>query len=398
MTTIHEINRVGQLAPFRRQWQSLLAETPSASFYQSLEWLEIYWKHFGQQQQLRTLILSDQGEIVGVLPLVLRHERTRVGTLRTLTYPLDGWASFYGPIGRDTEQILSKGLAYLAGCRRNWDLVDLRWIRSDEGEWVFTESALRGAGFDCEAEPYEQLATIRLAGSWEDYWKQFKPHERDNIRRGERKLAKQGTVEYLRYRPRGQHHDDADPRWDLYDACQQVASRSWQGSAADGSTLSSESVRDFYHDAHHAAAAAGAIDLNLIRLDGQPAAFAYNYHRGGEVYVIKMGFDPALAKTGVGKLLLARMIEDSYRRGDRKIDMGPESFHYKRIWLTHVETSYRCRHYAAASPRAQSLRLARWARSVMRRELKGRTPQPTKLETDSHDRQPDAISPVAANH
>jgi CelD/BcsL family acetyltransferase involved in cellulose biosynthesis len=83
------------------------------------------------------------------------------------------------------------------------------------------------------------------------------------------------------------------------------------------------------------------------------------------VYVIKVGFDPALAHTGVGKILLGRMIEDSFRRGDHTIDLGPESLHYKRFWLTSVQTSYRVVHYAAASPKAQALRLARWARGWM---------------------------------
>jgi CelD/BcsL family acetyltransferase involved in cellulose biosynthesis len=362
-----ELNNIEHLAPYRQVWHALLAKTPHATFFQSLEWLEAWWKHFGRDHRLRTIVVSQHGHVVGILPLVVSPERTRLGTLHLLGWPLDGWGSFYGPIGGFTEPVLDAAFGHIRRTRRDWDVLDLRWIRADEGDWILLENALRNSGIEVESEPFEHLAMIHLGGTWEEYWRQFKSHERQNVQRGLRRLEKMGTIEFVRHRPTGQGGDD-DPRWDLFEGCQRVAERSWQGNAEDGTTLSNAPLRQFYRDTHAAAARAGALDLGLIQLDGKPIAFAYNYHTRGYVYVIKMGFDPELAKTGVGKLILSRLIEDSYRRGDRTIDLGPESFHYKRIWLTAVETSYRCTYYAATSPRAQSLRWARWAKSLVRRQ------------------------------
>jgi CelD/BcsL family acetyltransferase involved in cellulose biosynthesis len=74
MARVLEINRIEQLDDYRHEWGRLLAETPAASFFQSLEWLESYWRHFGAGQKLRVLIVRDGDRPVGILPLVVRAE------------------------------------------------------------------------------------------------------------------------------------------------------------------------------------------------------------------------------------------------------------------------------------------------------------------------------------
>ena len=95
MTDVQEIRSIDELGEIRSLWQSLLAETPGASFFQSLDWLEVYWKHFGADQKLRVLVATEAGQPVGIVPLVVHPEATKVGRLRFLTYPLDFWGSFF---------------------------------------------------------------------------------------------------------------------------------------------------------------------------------------------------------------------------------------------------------------------------------------------------------------
>jgi len=147
MTDVQEINEIGQLGDYRSAWQSLLAQTEGASFFRSLQWLEIYWRHFGAGQKLRTLVVSSQGRPIGILPLVVRSERTKIGRVRVLTYPLHDWGSFYGPIGADAEAILTAGLEHIRHSRRDWDIVEPRWVDDSSAEAGQTERAMRSAGF-----------------------------------------------------------------------------------------------------------------------------------------------------------------------------------------------------------------------------------------------------------
>ena len=97
MIHVEEINDIERLADDRLLWNALLPQTPGAGFFQSLDWLELYWRHFGGEQRLRTLVVRADRQPVGILPLVVRREQTRVGNVRTLTYPLHDWGTFLWP-------------------------------------------------------------------------------------------------------------------------------------------------------------------------------------------------------------------------------------------------------------------------------------------------------------
>ena len=194
-------------------------------------------------------------------------------------------------------------------------------------------------------------------------------NRRRNVDRCERRLAEQGGDHLFALSSAwNKNHHDAEPRWDLYDACEELARKSWQAGLTNGNTLSHEEVRDFVRLAHVAAVDAGALDLNLLYLDQRPVAFVYAYHYRGYVDLMRIGFDPELAKVAPGNALWTRLIRDSYQRGDRVLDLGPTCLDYKKFWLTRVEPSYRYLHYPLR-PRAQTLRLARWLKERFKRKV-----------------------------
>ncbi len=363
MTHITEINCLDELAGYRLLWNSLLLQTRKATYFQTYEWLESYWRHFGHRQRLRVLIVSADEGPIGILPLAVQSERTRLGEVRVLTYPLDGWGSFYAPIGWNPTATLWAGMQHIHDTPRDWDLIDLRWIDADGIDAGRTRKSMQRADLAAAESRLFQAAQIQLDGDWDKYWRSRKQHWRENVNRSARKLAERGEVRYMRYRPEGARYGDGDPRWDLYDACERIARHSWQGAATNGTTLIHEWVRDYLRDAHEVAAQTGGVDLNLLLVDDEPAAFAYNYHWRGSVYGLRSGFDPAVSTDGSGSVLLRHAIEDSFERGDYLIDLGPNYLDVKRHWLTRVQTAYHCTHYATRL-RPQALRMKRWLMGV----------------------------------
>jgi len=360
MPHVEQIDQIEQLDHYRLLWKSLHGQTRDATFFQTLEWLQAYWRHFGHDKQLRTLIVYAAARPIGIVPLVVLREPTRVGGLRVLTYPLHDWGSFFGPIGRDTTATLTVAMRYLQSSRRDWDLLDLRWINEslDRGR---TRGALQQAGFQGRAATWKKIPVVEMHGRWDDYLAARSPKFRAAITRGLRRVDDGGELTYLRYRPQGSAFADDDPRWDLYDTCVDLAQRSWQGGSPTGTTLSHAAVQPYFRDTHLAAVRAGMLDLNLILADDVPIAFGYNYHHQGHVSGVRIGFDPRWAKVGPGRLLLAKTLQDGFARGDRLLDLGPGSLDAKRPWQTRVLCSRRATHYPLASPRTQLLRLKHWA-------------------------------------
>ena len=359
---VRELNAIEELGPLRQAWHTLLGQTPEASFFQSLEWLEIYWRHFGANKKLRVLVVNDGAEPIGFLPLVVTREDTRVGTVRVLTYPLHDWGDSYGPIGPRPGVVLAAGLDHVRRTRRDWDVVELRWLAGQDHAEI-AQKAFQMAGLQCYRTTWYETAVIDVAGTWEQYLAAHTSKWRNNLRRWERRINQLGQIRYLRFRPGPSAAGDDDPRWDLYETCEEIARRSWQGSSQTGTTLSHASVRPFLRDAHQAAARLGAVDLNLLYLDDRPLAFAYNYHWQGRLFGLRVGYDAEQAQDGAGNYLYSSAIRDSFARGDRLYDLGPGSLEIKRYFLTRLHPIWRVSHFAWGSPRAQLLRLKRWTQA-----------------------------------
>ena len=353
---VREINELESLEPFAAQWNALLPVTPGASYFHSYDWFATYWRHCGGGQRMRVLLVSDHGKLTGVVPLVAVRDHTKLGALRSLRYPLDGWGSFYGPIGRETALLLRLAIQHALATRRDWDLIDMLWVNRDGADGGATHVAFREAGLarvrasGCQARTLSSTAVGRHTG---------RPAKRSGGRTcggaksGCKRMVRSLTCD-IGHRALG--CNDGESRWDLYEECERIAANSWQGSSTSGTTLSHDSIRGYLRAAHEAAASFGGVDVNLLALDGRAVAFAYNYHYRGYVYGLRSGFDPNPTASGAGTVLLRMMIEDSCGRGDRVIDLGPGSPESKRHWQTRVATAWRYTHYSRRSPRAQLLR------------------------------------------
>ncbi len=361
-----EINELDELEPFAKDWNQLLAVTAGGNFFQSLNWLRVYWQHFREKQYLRVFIVRDSDAVIGIVPLCVRRIKTKMGTCCILTYPFDDWGSFYGPISADPERILGPVLQRIQETQRDWDLIDLRCVDTDGFDGGATERALKATGLSSRKISWNQTYYVDLQQNWDEYLAARSGKARQTYLRSEKRIAKEGEIEFLRYRPRGEAFGESDPRWDLYETCEALASSSWQGSSTTGTTLSHDDVNQYFRDAHESAARFGAVDMNLLYLSGRPAAFIYNYVYQGLIYSLRMGFNPGVSNKGLGRLLMGRMLRDSMERHDLIYDIGPGSADAKKYWYTSVENSYRYVHYSRNSKKAKLLqmsnRIADWYR------------------------------------
>lgn len=381
MADVIEINDPDELEPYRMVWNALLPQTSRVSFFHSFDWLQTFWKHFGQELRMRVLIVRALGKPIGIVPLCVRRERYHVAKLRVLTYPLADWGMWYGPIGPDPSASLFMAFKHLRDTPRDWDMVDLRWSAAELNDRNTTGRALRAVGWQPQKITYQHNSVIRLANSDHDaYLRELPKKWRHEIRRQQRVLERDCDVSFERHRPDSAAEGGGDPCWDLYGNCLSVSRKSWQGGSTTGNTLCHDRVRSFLRDCHRVAARLGMLDLAVLKVNGRPAAFQYNYHYQGNIFGLRMGFDPKFTQLGVGKVLMSRLIEDSFARGDQALDLGTGDYDFKRRFRTEVETSSRFVCYPWSSWRSQGVRLTRWLKGT--REA-GKVAVPSKAGSKS---------------
>ncbi len=357
MAQVTFLDRMSDLDDLHLVWRRLWQDTRGATFFQTLDWLKLYLSHFQPGQSLRVAVVESRGEIQGIVPLVLRVEATKLGPVRVLTYPLADWGSFYGPLGCNPTASLVACFRALQGRKRDWDLLDLRWVNQFELDQGRTPVALEATGFPAQSRVWRTTAVIDFAGSWQQYLATRTSKFRNNLRRAESAAAEAGNLTFQRYRPLAFREGGEEPDWDLFHECVAVAAESWQGSSQNGTTLSHLQVRDFFRDLFGLAAHHGALDVNQLRMNGQLIAFTFNLHTRGNLQGLRLGYSPEWSAISPGRLIMARSVEDSLERGDHRLDLGGETMSFKRPWLTRTLDSYRHTYYPLSSWRGQLLRL-----------------------------------------
>ena len=363
MATVVEVNDIEELSQYRLLWNSLFQATPNATFFLTIDWLETYWRHFGADQKLKVLIAYAAGEPLGILPLCVRTEKYRLARARVLTYPLDDCGTWYGPIGPNPSATMLAAMQHIRRTPRDWDMIELRWVADEGMQGAKTARALRIAGMLSEKQPYQTTSLLELPESW-DAFVGAKSHTlRHQFRRQLRHIFEDLNAEHIRHRPAPAREGDGDARWDLYAMCEQIAAQSWQSSVSNGNTLSHDRVRGFYRDSHAAAARLGMLDVNVLLLEGRPAAFLYNYYCDSRIFNLRMGYDPSFGEKGVGSALTLKAIQEGIARGDRLIDFGQGEREHKRRLRTRTESTYRLTYTPINSWRSQTVRWTRWAKN-----------------------------------
>jgi CelD/BcsL family acetyltransferase involved in cellulose biosynthesis len=368
MSEVLEINDPEQLPQIQLAWNALLPGTPAASFFHTYDWLNVYWRHFGAAQKLRVLVVRSGGSTVGILPLCVRKERYRLGSLRVLTYPLDNWGTWYGPIGPSPAATMLAAMQHIRRTPHDWDMIDFRWIGPEDLERGRTARALRAANLFSQRQPFQSTSVADLPASWDEFVAEKSPALGRQLQCTLRQVFENRDAEFVRHRPAPARDGDGDPAWDLYATCEAFALVKGRSAAANGISREHDRVRDYCRAAHAAAARLGMVDLNLLFFAGRPAAFLYSFHYQGRITALWTGSDPAAGRDDIGMALILASLRDAIGRRDRLIDFGPGETEVKRQLRTRWESTYRLTYAPFGSFRSQRVRFGRWFASLWQRK------------------------------
>ena len=178
----------------------------------------------------------------------MRRSETSLGSLRVLSYPVDGDTVTFGPIGPNSAATLSTAMRHLRASRRDWDVIDLCGIDSQGLDHGRTRNALSSHGFKARRTGWQTAARI-------DFDQTIPIESLDE--------SSHDGLEFVRHRPVGTYLGDADSRWDLF---------------ATLETLGDEAVspkQQARRARHPLAVATGTSDLALLYQDDVAVAGDY---------------------------------------------------------------------------------------------------------------------------
>lgn len=282
----------------------------------SWQWQWLWWKHLGSQTTTAKLNIiaaySEQGELIGLAPLSLRHVKYRAGlygmrmeTLASLWREDAAVFSEYLDFivdRRHADAVVQRFEAALAEDSR-WDDLVIAHTRSSGVAHRLRESALGAKSYLRALDPLEAHATA-IVGNFDDYLKALDASTRRKLWNQRKKLAAP-TITFASAADIGEYLD-------LIDGF--LESR-WGWRPMSGKSRS-------FHLAF-AAAMAGDKSLRLSRLcvDDRPISVMYNVRRGGREYNLQTGIDLANnAGISPGYLHFGYSLENACGDGVREFD------------------------------------------------------------------------------
>jgi len=329
-----------------------LAERADAGPFVRRGWFEAWTAAFGGAERLHVVTVRRDGELVASIPLL----RRRRGAFSS---PTNWHTPAFGPIAVDDS---AAGTLATAVVERAPALLDVAFVAPESAFASQLVSKAHAEGRLVVSRPVLRSPYVALEGTFESYeGNALSSKFRREIRRRTRKLEEHGKVEIA-------FEDGSERLAELLDEGFAVEGSGWKDERGTAIASSPETER-FYRDVAAWAQRSGWLQLGFLRLDGRAVAFMLAIARGGEVDIVKVGFDPDWRKYGPGSILTRAAIERAYEQGMTRYDFLGGEDAYKLDWTDAVGERVRIQAFGRNAYGLAGYLAWRWGRPVAKRAL-----------------------------
>lgn len=329
MITVETATTEPNLSAYREAWEELFADgeaEPSASF----EWTDAMTKtHLGPGDCFVLLRARKGTETTGFLPLVARRVRP-FGKSAVLLAPLSERYNTHSDIlaRRSDGATVRALLSALYSLDIRWDIFRMARVLEMHPAVHAAAECMRAEKRPGRTRDGEASYFLQVPGSYADFLADRSAKFRNHLRRTEKKIGLSGDTRVLEI-------EDPEDVAAGFEHLLQVERTSWKH--RNGTAISAVPRQvAFYRDLCAGAAASGRLSLQVLLVDGAPAAYNLGYISRGRYSYLKTSYDERVKPLGAATYLRASLIQTLMRRGIRELDFPAEPYEWERQWTDRV--------------------------------------------------------------
>jgi len=320
MTTTRFVSDPDELDEIGESWAALM-DDPSLSPTTQPRWFCAAAGTLYTSDQLRVMVVEDEGETVAVAPLGYSTSR-RGGALEVL-----GCDDTHEPVAlahRDTGALTT----LLRGIVDEGRAVHLGRLATGGPELRGLAQQPRHRGLvahrSMSGTPFVPTTT-----SWSDFEAGLSPSRRSSLRRSARRAERAGGLSFEVVRP---DPDEVDAAFDQF---MEVENRSWKGER--GTSLAADlRLQRFYRCYARASAVAGELRLCRLEIGGGLACAQLAVERGHRLWVLKLGYDHDWSPCSPGMLLTRESLRWAFDRGLSSYELLGDAAEWTRVFTSQV--------------------------------------------------------------
>lgn len=315
----------------REKWNSLVFAMKRPSIFCTWEWMHSWLKHYGHLYKLLPLVIEDENEIIGILPLATRTMVIEDGLLpvRTLTF----WGNI--ELHADHLDIISSPekapacletvISYLKEDYADWDMLHLSHIDNDS--YLFNKLNDIANSNDTDfrkvsVAPYVDI-TKEHNGSIELFMQSLGRNRRHDVKRREKTLFRENGVTY----GPPKCMDDATAITKLFSLHKLRADKKGLQTSFAG-----ERLMAFHSEIAEVFSRKSWTWLRFLYSGHEPIAAIYCFAFAGRIFAYQSGYDPDWETKGVGSILLYKIIREAFEENAIEFDFLRGGEGYKHTW------------------------------------------------------------------
>lgn len=313
------------LSQLQGDWERLMEERdhePSVSFQWTTALME---SHVQPEDEIVSIILRRCGQVVGIVPLVLRPVR-RFGQRFMTACPVSELSNTHSDLllKEVSEPVLEAFVEALYRLNPSWDVFSMtRILENGRLCGVLRELACkRRKWFEYVKTPPSFFLT--LDSTMSGYLGRRSGSFRNALKRIERKLASRGPVAI-------KTQDDFPNIEEAYSVLLSIEHRSWKH--AHGTSISSVPRQmTFYRRLCSLASQKNWLQLEFLYLDGRPVAYNLGLTLTNTYFYLKTSYVHTERPLSPATFLRSRLVEGLIGRGIAQLDFPAEPYEWERQW------------------------------------------------------------------
>ena len=330
-------HRWEDVVEIRPQWNALLAQSTSDSFFLTWDWLDAWWKSYGENRPTFLVTGWIENQLVGVAPFYLDRERRWGSEYRVLRLVGDGsndsdYLDCFTKGGRERE--FMDGVVHeLRSQSREWDWMDIHTPAECSSSLSALVEVAKLVGWRLSEVERIPCVTLALPKSWDEYQAILKTRFRSTV-----KSAVSFAQDKLElFVEQCERHEALAP-WlsDLFE----LHTRRWSTRDLPG-VFRGEKKREFYREVSSRALANGTLAFHRLAWAGRPLALQYGFTYSNRFHLLQEGYDPDFDGLRPGLVLRASLLRRWIECGMSEYDFLAGASAYKLDWGGQVKYSVR---------------------------------------------------------
>lgn len=321
---IMEIKNVDEFKSLRTIWNDLLVKSGDRNIFLTWDWLFTWWKYFGNNKKLNILLIEDQNDIVGIIPL-LCSKYPNFGFGETVIENIGLNLSDYGGIIYSDEgdyqinEIFDLIKSYI---KNNKLILRFDQIPNDSKfinllhNYSFCQDSLfigeKKTGFS----PY-----LPIQSSLDKHLNILTKKFRKNLRLGEKNIEKKiGNIEYKKYSTSSSLEKNLNDFWDLHQKKFKYQNLPYFN----------KTQKEFLTEVAETFSQNGCLNLSFLDVNGQHASGVLGFEYYGKYYYYQTAFDPKNFYS-VGNIHILYILKDLITRNLKEFDFlrGEEAYKFR---------------------------------------------------------------------